>query len=480
MQLIWLRSDLRVHDNTALVAACERGPTLALWLTSPGQWKDHDDAPCKVDFWLRNLRELKDALAHYNIPLLIRHAEHWASAPRVIHQVCREHGVQDVHVNEEYGVNEARRDREVGELLQGHGITLHSHLDQLLFKPGTVLTKSGGYFKVFTQFRKACYQRLHHGLPALQRLPRQQEKLKVTSDEIPASIKGFAQPSEALRFHWPAGEEHARKRLKSFVDDVIADYSVTRDLPAVDGTSQLSPYLAAGVISVRQCLHAALASNQGEFESGNPGAITWINELLWREFYKHVLTGYPRVSRHRAFRPATEAVPWRDAPADLAAWQEGRTGVPIVDAAMRQLVTTGWMHNRLRMVVAMFLSKNLLIDWREGERFFMRHLIDGDLAANNGGWQWSASTGTDSVPYFRVFNPVSQSQRFDSKGRFLKHWLPELQDLDDREVHSPGGLFAVKGYPQPIVDLSTSRQRAIEAFRQLPKDSEEVEPNRDY
>jgi len=480
MQLIWLRSDLRVHDNTALVAACERGPTLALWLTSPGQWKDHDDAPCKVDFWLRNLRELKDALAHYNIPLLVRHAEHWASAPRVIHEVCREHGVQDVHVNEEYGVNEARRDRDVGELLQHHDITLHSHLDQLLFKPGTVLTKSGGYFKVFTQFRKVCYQRLHHGLPALQRLPRKQEKLKIDSDEIPASIKGFAQTPEALREHWPAGEEHARKRLKSFVDDVMADYSVTRDLPAVDGTSQLSPYLAAGVISVRQCLHAALASNHGEFESGNPGAITWINELLWREFYKHVLTGYPRVSRHRAFRPATEAVPWRDAPQDLAAWQEGRTGVPIVDAAMRQLLATGWMHNRLRMVVAMFLSKNLLIDWRQGERFFMRHLIDGDLAANNGGWQWSASTGTDSVPYFRVFNPVSQSQRFDSKGRFLRHWLPELKDLDDKEIHSPGGLFAVRGYPQPIVDLGSSRQRAIEAFRQLPKDSEEVEQDRDY
>ncbi|MDR0277036.1 MAG: deoxyribodipyrimidine photo-lyase [Paucimonas sp.] len=479
MQLIWLRSDLRVHDNTALVAACERGPTLALWLASPGQWKDHDDAPCKVDFWLRNLRELKDALAHYNIPLLIRHAEHWASAPRVIHEVCREHGVQDVHVNEEYGVNEASRDRAVGELLQRHDIALHSYLDQLLFKPGTVLTKTGGYFKVFTQFRKVCYQRLHHALPALQRLPHKQAKSAVESDEIPPSIKGFAQTPDSVREQWPAGETHARERLKMFVDDLMADYPVTRDLPALDGTSQLSPYLAAGVISVRQCLHAALASNHGEFESGNPGAVSWINELLWREFYKHVLTGYPRVSRHRAFRPATEAVQWRDAPADLEAWQQGRTGVPIVDAAMRQLLATGWMHNRLRMVVAMFLSKNLLIDWREGERFFMRHLIDGDLAANNGGWQWSASTGTDSVPYFRVFNPVSQSQRFDSKGRFLRHWLPELKDLDERDVHSPGGLFAVKGYPQPIVDLSMSRRRAIEAFRQLPKDSEEVEQARD-
>ncbi|WP_095158641.1 deoxyribodipyrimidine photo-lyase [Pseudomonas sp. Irchel 3E13] len=470
MQLIWLRSDLRLHDNTALAAACERGPCLALWLVSPAQWKRHDDAACKVDFWLRNLEALKQALGELNIPLLIRVADDWKDAPRVLHEVCREHGVQDVHVNEEYGINEQQRDRDVGEYLQQHGIGLHSYLDQLLFKPGTVLTRQGGYFKVFTQFRKLCYQRLHHGLPALQPLPRKQAKTAIASDDVPRHIEGFPTPAASLREQWPAGEDHARERLAGFVEDDMADYTEQRDLPAVDGTSQLSPYLAAGVISVRQCLHAAIANNYGEFESGNPGAVTWVNELLWREFYKHVLVGYPRVSRHRAFRPATEAVKWRDAPKDLAAWQEGRTGIPIVDAAMRQLLATGWMHNRLRMVVAMFLSKNLLIDWREGEAFFMRHLIDGDLAANNGGWQWSASTGTDAAPYFRVFNPVSQSERFDSKGRFLRHWLPELKALDDKDIHSPGGLFGVQGYPQPIVDLGPSRQRAIDAFRQLPKE----------
>lgn len=479
MQLIWLRTDLRMHDNTALAAAAERGPCLALWLISPDQWKRHDDAPCKVDFWLRNLRELKQALATLHIPLLVRHSTRWDDAPQVLQDVCREHGVQAVHVNEEYGINEAKRDREVAAHLLKHGISFHSYLDQLLFSPGTVLTREGGYFKVFTQFRKVCYQRLHHGLPALHAAPGKQAATGIAADDIPEAIEGFAVPPQSLRDHWPAGEEHARQRLSGFVDDDMADYPEQRDLPAVDGTSQLSPYLAAGVISVRQCLHAALANNQGEFESGNPGAVTWINELLWREFYKHVLVGYPRVSRHRAFRPATEAVKWRDAPHDLAAWQEGRTGIPIVDAAMRQLLATGWMHNRLRMVVAMFLSKNLLIDWREGEAFFMRHLIDGDLAANNGGWQWSASTGTDAAPYFRVFNPLSQSERFDSKGRFLRHWLPELKALSDRDIHSPGGLFAVQGYPQPIVDLGSSRQRAIEAFRQLPKEHGK-EHERDY
>ena len=259
--------------------------------------------------------------------------------------------------------------------------------------------------------------------------------------------------------------------MARFTSEQIHYYQDERDLPAKPGTSQLSTYLAAGVLSPRQCLHAALGSNNGEFESGSPGVFTWVNELLWREFYKHVLVGFPRVSRHRAFKPETEYLPWRNAPAELAAWQEGRTGVPIVDAAIRQLLATGWMHNRLRMVVAMFLTKNLLIDWREGERFFMRHLIDGDLAANNGGWQWSASTGTDSVPYFRIFNPLSQSERFDSEGQFIKHWLPELAALNKKEVHNPasaGGLFGVANYPAPIVDLKKSRERALSAFKSLP------------
>jgi deoxyribodipyrimidine photo-lyase len=298
-----------------------------------------------------------------------------------------------------------------------------------------------------------------------------QSRLNIDSDEIPLHVESFETPSNTLRALWPAGEAEARSRLDTFADTRIDAYKSERDFPAKPGTSQLSAYLAAGVISPRQCLHAALQSNQGEFESGKVGAVTWINELLWREFYKHILVGYPRVSRHRAFRPETEALAWRDAPEELAAWQEARTGLPIIDAAMRQLLETGWMHNRLRMVVAMFLTKNLLIDWREGERFFMRHLIDGDLAANNGGWQWSSSTGTDSAPYFRIFNPLSQSEKFDSEGLFIKHWLPKLTGLNKKELHNPAdldGLFGVADYPAPIVDLSASRVRALAAFKNLP------------
>jgi len=471
LQLIWLRSDLRLHDNTALSAAAARGPTVAVYLLSPQQWQEHDDAPCKVDFWLRNLSELSTALGQLNIPLLIRSAAHWQQAPKVLLELCHELNIGAVHVNEEYGINETRRDQAVAHALDKVGVTFHSYLDQLFFAPGTVLTKTGTYFQVFSQFRKVCYERLRHSLPGIVSAPGKQAKLSIRSDKIPASVDGFATPPDSLRALWPAGEAEARRRLETFADAHIDYYLSERDFPAKPGTSQLSAYLAAGVISPRQCLHAALQSNQGEFDSGNVGAVTWVNELLWREFYKHILVGYPRVSRHRAFRPETEALAWRDAPEELKAWQEARTGLPIIDAAMRQLLETGWMHNRLRMVVAMFLTKNLLIDWREGERFFMRHLIDGDLAANNGGWQWSSSTGTDSAPYFRIFNPLSQSEKFDAQGLFIKHWLPELAALNKKEVHNPanvGGLFGVADYPSPIVNLSNSRARALAAFKNLP------------
>ena len=471
MHLIWLRTDLRLHDNTALAAASQRGPVAAVYLITPGQWLAHDDAPCKVDFWLRNLEPLRRALEALNIPLLIRHADTWGQAPAVLTTLCRELSVASVHVNEEYGIHESRRDAAVAKALEAEGVTFHRYLDQLLFQPGSVLTKTGTYFQVFSQFRKVCYARLHSALPRPVPTPARQEKLAFNSDPMPTQVDGFPAPSAALRALWPAGEDEARRRLEAFADQQISYYKDERDFPAKPGTSQLSAYLAAGVVSPRQCLHAALQSNRGEFESGDIGAITWINELLWREFYKHILVGYPRVSRHRAFRPETEALAWRDAPDELAAWQQARTGLPIIDAAMRQLLETGWMHNRLRMVVAMFLTKNLLIDWREGERFFMRHLIDGDLAANNGGWQWSSSTGTDSAPYFRIFSPLSQSEKFDGDGVFIKRWLPELAALNKKHIHNPdalGGLFGVAHYPRSIVDLKKSRDRALAAFRNLP------------
>jgi deoxyribodipyrimidine photo-lyase len=475
-QLLWLRSDLRVRDNSALSAAMGNGPTVALYFITPEQWLAHDDAPCKVDFWLRNLLELQRELGALNVPLLIRQVPDWQQVPEALLNLCQELGIEAVQVNDEYGVHEDQRDDACTHLLAQHGIGVTRHLDQLLFQPGSLLTQSGHCFQVFSQFRKACYRRLQIALPVCRPVPAPQAPLALSHDPLPSAVAGFTATAASIQQLWPAGEAEAQRRLQCFSAEQLQHYEQQRDLPARPGTSQLSAYLAAGVLSPRQCLHAALSNNYGEFDTGNPGVVCWINELLWREFYKHILVGYPRVSKHRAFRRHTEALAWRSDPEQLAAWQEGRTGIPIIDAAMRQLLATGWMHNRLRMIVAMFLTKNLLIDWREGERFFMRHLIDGDLAANNGGWQWSASTGTDSAPYFRIFNPLRQSERFDGDGRFIRHWLPELKDLNNKNIHNPhssaqlgGGLFTGPDYPRPIVDLGQSRSRALAAFKCLPQ-----------
>ncbi len=302
---------------------------------------------------------------------MIRTADQWQQTPEVIALLCQEFNIGAVHVNTEYGIHESQRDAAVGTQLVDQGILFHDHFDQLLFKPGSILTQSGTYFKVFGQFKKTCYKHLYEHVPERIRTPKAQTALAIRSDPIPTSVSGFSAVSAELQTLWPAGEDVAQQRLNTFADEAMADYLELRDFPAKTGTSQLSAYLVAGVISIRQCLHAALAANQGELDSGKQGVVTWINELLWREFYTHILVGYPKVSRNRAFKEETEALTWRNSPKDLQAWQQGRTGFPIIDAAMRQLLSTGWMHNRLRMIVAMFLTKNLLIDWREGERFFL-------------------------------------------------------------------------------------------------------------
>ncbi len=225
------------------------------------------------------------------------------------------------------------------------------------------------------------------------------------------------------------------------------------------------------MISHRQCLQAVLAENDGTLAEGDEGLVAWVNELVWREFYRHVAVGFPRVCRHRPFQRHTEALAWRDDEAGFTAWCEGRTGYPIVDAAMRQLVATGWMHNRLRMITAMFLAKHLLIDWRRGEAFFLRHLVDGEFCANNGGWQWAASTGTDAAPYFRIFNPTTQSSASTPTAPSSAEWLPELAALPAKARHAPPrDLLGTTGYPAPIVDHKAARARALDAFKALKSD----------
>ncbi len=460
--LVWFRSDLRVDDNTALHRACAaHARVAAVFYATPAQWRDHDMGAVRGDFLWRNLAALRDALAALGIALQVRSVDRFADVGADLAALVTRLGAEAVHANREYPVDEVARDVAVERALRAAGIDFQLHHDATLLPPGAVLTRQRQPFRVFTPFKRALFELV--GDSPLQCLPapRRREPWLAPVELPPAPFSPGAVPA-AL---WPAGEESARERLSLFIDDGIVDYRRLRDLPAVDGTSRLSPYLALGVISIRRCVEAALAVNGGQWAGGDDGVDSWIGELVWREFYLHVLAHFPQVSRHRAFRPETERVRWLDDDAAFARWAEGRTGFPLVDAAMRQLTTTGWMHNRLRMVTAMFLSKYLLLDWRRGERFFMQHLVDGDLAANNGGWQWSASTGTDAAPYFRVLSPLRQAERFDPDGEFTKRFLPELRGVDAKLLLQPGhpALLAA-GYPAPMLDLKTARERALAAF----------------
>jgi len=475
VNVVWFRSDLRTTDHAALCAAVAEGEAVrGLFFACGRQWRSHDWGDRKIAFLRGNLIALGEALAGLGIPLdVLCDAERFSEIPRALGAYVQRHGVRRVFAHHEYEVNEITRDEACDTALDKLGVPLSLHHDQCIVPPGRLQTGSGGSYVVFTPFRRSWRALLEDdaSLMDVAKRPRAVGD-RVTPPEVPDFPgRGSAPPGDEDR--WPAGEAAAQKRLASFVRDRLMTYHERRDLPAEDGTSSLSPYLALGVISARQCLAAARAADEGRLD-GAPGAATWISELAWRDFYRHILVAFPRICRGQPFRLQTNAVRWRDDDEGFAAWCAGRTGIPIVDAAMQQLLATGWMHNRLRMVTAMFLTKNLLIDWRRGEAFFMRQLVDGDFASNNGGWQWSASTGTDAAPYFRVFNPVSQGERFDAEGDFLRAWLPAFDGIRAKQIHQPwtqtelSAKLAERGYPaRPIVDLASSRKRAIEAFREV-------------
>ncbi|WP_151769040.1 deoxyribodipyrimidine photo-lyase [Acinetobacter colistiniresistens] len=472
-QLIWFRQDLRIHDHAALWHATQAGSCLALVILSPAQWQQHDDAPIKIEFYLRQLQELKKQLDKLNIPLMIQTIPLWKDIPDFIRQLTQRMPIQNIYANFELAVNELKRDQAVQKLLNQQQKELILFHDRTLFPVASIRNQSSQPYQVFGAFKKTCYQRLQHGLPQCYPVPPIQQPVALDDPLFQQcdlqQLQGdySQQISTSRSTAWPVGEQHALTLLDQFIDEHLTDYKTVRDLPALSGTSQLSAYLNIGVISIRQCLQALFRQQHGHFEIQSEGQQTWLDELLWREFYQHVLFDFPQVSKHLSFQSVTKRIRWRDDPIALKKWQQGQTGIPIIDAGMRQMLATGWMHNRVRMICAMFLSKNLLIDWRKGEQWFMQHLIDGDLAANNGGWQWCASTGTDAVPYFRVFNPITQSQKFDPEGEYIRQWVPELAQLDHKTIHEPYAKHQASSvdYPQPIVDLKMSRLRAIEAFK---------------
>ncbi|MDO3723007.1 deoxyribodipyrimidine photo-lyase [Marinobacter sp. chi1] len=462
-ELVWFRNDLRVADNPALTAACKQNNGVqACFVVTPRQWQEHDWSPARVQFVIAHANALAEDLAALGIPLTLIQAQTFDDSVEKLEQFCREQGIVRLHFNEEYGINERRRDKRLKQRLDELGVNVCKYRDQTVAPVGAVLTQQEEPYSVFTPFSRRWKAWIEENQPVVLPRPASQgaaikpEKLT----DIPDAFREAPTPLVET------GETAAHQQLETFLEESAGRYKEDRDFPAIDGTSQLSPYLANGVLSGRQCL---LAAREAQGGGGNQeGYVTWISEIAWRDFYINILYHYPRISMHRAFKPETEALKWNEPGDAFEAWKTGNTGIPVVDAAMRQLNKTGWMHNRLRMIAAMFLTKNLFIDWRLGEAYFMSKLVDGFLASNNGGWQWSASTGTDAAPYFRVFNPTTQSERFDPKGLFIRQWVPELAKLDNKRIHDPGkGGVIPGGYPRPIVDLKESRKEAIAKFQAL-------------
>jgi len=463
--IVWFRSDLRIDDNPALNAALSNcDEVLAIYIFSQSQWEIHNESNIKQEFLFNNLTELKGSLENLNIPLIAINADSYKTLPQDLSSFAVEQKIEHVFCNNEFGFNETVRDQSSKELLKKNNIQFSSFNDQVIYDPGFLKTGQGKPFSVFTPFKRRWVE--NFDMDFLE-LVSPFKKLKNNSSIQPdLSLLKFVKTHSANIDLWPAGESAAQDILVNFLHSKANSYNESRNSPILDGTSRISPYLALGILSPKRCILEGLKLNNFEFTSGNKGICKWIDEIVWREFYRNIMYSFPKVSQNQPFQDYTKSIRWRHSDNELEAFYAGKTGFPIVDAGIRQMLSEGWMHNRLRMVVAMFFTKNMLHDWRLGEKFFMEHLIDGDFCSNNGGWQWSSSTGTDAAPYFRIFNPITQSQNFDPDGEFIKKFIPELKDVPVAQIHQPQtDLFSSTDYPAPMLDLKESRIRAIQAFK---------------
>ena len=460
--LFIFNSDLRLRNNPALSNASLNGSSLTtVFIFNPKKWNNHNESNLKIAFQIEHLKELSEKLKNLNIPLKIINANGIEDESKKIIDFVKKNEIQEVFINKEYGVNEMQRDETLQKDLERMNKKLNIY-DSSIFHPDSIKTQSDTFFKVFTPFSRAFRSKLMSKKIEISELPKRQEHAISVSDRI-ESFKLDKNDQEIFN-QYEIGEEKALEKLESFIDHKILNYKENRDFPSLDGTSALSPYLSSGILSSGQCIIYVFQ----RLSEDEIGVKTWINEIIWREFYKYILFHNPRVSKNLSFSEKYDKFPWLNNEDNFISWSKGQTGVPIIDAAMRQLNATGWMHNRLRMIVAMYLTKNLLIDWRKGEKYFMNKLIDGDFASNNGGWQWSASTGVDAAPYFRIFNPITQSEKFDKEGKFIKKWIPEIAAA--KNIHDPSTEERKEmGYSYHLVDLKESRKEAIEKFSSFSK-----------
>lgn len=452
--LVWIRRDIRLQDHTPLAHASSLAKEMAVvFVFDPNildKLKDKDDK--RLTFLHKSLDELDEQLRKKGSRLILRYGDPIKEIPLVAKSL----GVSHVCTGKDYEPYAKTRDASIQEILKKSGIQFHLLKDQVIFQEREILTKDGNPFRVFTPYKNAWLQKLEtkdfeERSPLHQNFTPSSEIANLAK-ELSLKTLGFVESSLWLK----PGSSGAKDRLRDFSPH-MKDYGENRNFPTIaHGTSGLSVHLRFGTISIRACVRAAKVSKS----KGHEG---WLNELIWRDFYHMILDQFPHVVE-KPFKLEYEKLKWPGKESHFQAWCRGETGFPIIDAAMRHFNDTGWMHNRLRMVVASFLTKDLLIDWRWGESYFAQKLLDFDLAANNGGWQWSASTGCDAQPYFRIFNPYSQSETYDPKGDFIRSQVEELKKVVGKSVHCPEPLLA-PGYPRPIVDHKEQREKALALFK---------------
>ncbi len=474
--IVWLRRDLRVADNAALHHACLAAEhVIPLFILDETILRRPDTGAARVAFLLDALRVLDTNLQVRSGRLVVREGK----TPDALMQAVQDFRAEAVFHHREYEPFGQARDAHVKVALDANGTALHTFKDVALFEASEIVSHGGHPYTVFSPYKRIWFDKpADLPLPAPDRV------------SVPSSAQGIPIPkADILKFHTEqrfdcGGETAAQELLQRFLQDKVADYGTERDLLAHDGTSRLSRHLHLGTLGMRTMVEAVRkAAKKGqakpnpsqearqEHQTSGGGASSFLNEMAWHDFYLQILAEFPHVAQG-AFRPQFDNLEWENSETLFDAWKQGRTGYPIVDAAMRQMNGEAWMHNRGRMIVASFLTKDLLIDWRWGERYFMEQLVDGDMAANNGGWQWAAGTGTDAQPFFRIFNPTLQGEKFDPNGAYVRRWVPELAKMPTDIIHTPWKLSRAERahlgcgeYPDPIVDHAAQRAKALAIYQ---------------
>ncbi|KAJ4299959.1 DNA photolyase phr1 [Kalmusia sp. IMI 367209] len=485
----WFKRDLRVRDNTGLSEAGklakEKGiGVIGVWIMSPQDWEAHLVSPAKCDFELRSVALLQKELAELDIPLYIETVTPRKNVPKRLLELTKDWGVKNIFCNLEYEPDELRREERLIRLGVEQGINFEPYHDDCVVPPGSLKTGGGKQYAVYSPWYRNWIAYLHAHPHLLDERPMPPKNTATFRPRFaylfdrsvpPAPSSKALAPEQKEHFSrlWPAGEAAASDRITLFLTEKIGHYTATRNFPAKNSTANVSVHHAAGTLAARTSVRMARDVNSTKkLDGGIEGIKGWIGEVAWRDFYRHVLVNWPYVCMNKPFKYEYTNIEWEYNDEHFRAWTEGRTGYPIVDAAMRCLNATAYMHNRLRMITASFLAKHLLLDWRLGEQYFITHLIDGDFASNNGGWGFSSSTGVDPQPYFRVFNPWLQSEKFDAEGDFIRKWVPELKAVEGEGVHNPyekGGeaekIARKEGYPKVVVEHRFARERCLARYK---------------